>query len=148
MGSTNKYPRWAVAYKYPPEEKETILKEIEISVEANSVKKVGFYDACLEKNEIAFMEIYDENKKLIARRKFIDSLYYELDLKPANIKKTFVDDGVILESDRFVMNVCADLDGEDENLQNMFDLYPNKPYFFNGKDINIMYTVNQFLYEK
>ena len=32
MGSTNKYPRWAVAYKYPPEEKETILKEIEISV--------------------------------------------------------------------------------------------------------------------
>ena len=32
MGSTNKYPRWAVAYKYPPEEKETILKDIEISV--------------------------------------------------------------------------------------------------------------------
>ncbi|MBQ3009497.1 MAG: NAD-dependent DNA ligase LigA, partial [Oscillospiraceae bacterium] len=32
MGSTNKYPRWAVAYKYPPEEKETVLKEIEISV--------------------------------------------------------------------------------------------------------------------
>jgi len=32
MGSTNKYPRWAVAYKYPPEEKETILKEIEVSV--------------------------------------------------------------------------------------------------------------------
>ena len=32
MGSTNKYPRWAVAYKYPPEEKETLLKNIEISV--------------------------------------------------------------------------------------------------------------------
>lgn len=32
MGSTNKYPRWAVAYKYPPEEKTTILREIEISV--------------------------------------------------------------------------------------------------------------------
>ena len=32
MGSTNKYPRWAIAYKYPPEEKSTILKEIEISV--------------------------------------------------------------------------------------------------------------------
>ncbi|MBQ7283399.1 MAG: NAD-dependent DNA ligase LigA, partial [Oscillospiraceae bacterium] len=32
MGSTNKYPRWAIAYKYPPEEKATILKEIEISV--------------------------------------------------------------------------------------------------------------------
>ena len=32
MGSTNKYPRWAIAYKYPPEEKATILKDIEISV--------------------------------------------------------------------------------------------------------------------
>ena len=32
MGSTNKYPRWAVAYKYPPEEKETVLNNIEISV--------------------------------------------------------------------------------------------------------------------
>lgn len=32
LGSTNKYPRWAVAYKYPPEEKETLLKNIEISV--------------------------------------------------------------------------------------------------------------------
>lgn len=32
MGSTNKYPRWAIAYKYPPEEKETVLKDIEVSV--------------------------------------------------------------------------------------------------------------------
>ncbi len=32
MGSTNKYPRWAVAFKYPPEEKATILKDIEVSV--------------------------------------------------------------------------------------------------------------------
>ena len=32
LGATAKYPRWAVAYKYPPEEKETILREIEINV--------------------------------------------------------------------------------------------------------------------
>lgn len=28
LGSTSKVPRWAVAYKYPPERKETILKDI------------------------------------------------------------------------------------------------------------------------
>jgi DNA ligase (NAD+) len=28
LGATGKYPRWAVAYKYPPEEKETIIKDI------------------------------------------------------------------------------------------------------------------------
>lgn len=32
LGATSKVPRWAVAYKYPPEEKETKLLEIELSV--------------------------------------------------------------------------------------------------------------------
>ena len=32
LGSTSKFPKWAVAFKYPPEEKETVLKEIEIAV--------------------------------------------------------------------------------------------------------------------
>ncbi len=32
LGATSKVPRWAVAYKYPPEEKESKLLEIELSV--------------------------------------------------------------------------------------------------------------------
>lgn len=32
VGATSKVPRWSVAYKYPPDEKETILKSIELSV--------------------------------------------------------------------------------------------------------------------
>ncbi|WP_077534417.1 NAD-dependent DNA ligase LigA [Massiliimalia massiliensis] len=32
LGSTAKYPKWAVAFKYPPEEKESTLLDIEISV--------------------------------------------------------------------------------------------------------------------
>ncbi|MBR2214370.1 MAG: NAD-dependent DNA ligase LigA [Selenomonadaceae bacterium] len=32
IGATSKVPRWAIAYKYPPEEKETILRSIELSV--------------------------------------------------------------------------------------------------------------------
>ncbi len=32
LGSTAKYPRWAAAYKYPPEIKETLLKDIVITV--------------------------------------------------------------------------------------------------------------------
>lgn len=32
LGKTAKVPKWAVAFKYPPEEKETLLKEIEINV--------------------------------------------------------------------------------------------------------------------
>ena len=32
LGSTSKFPKWAAAFKYPPEEKETVLKSIEIGV--------------------------------------------------------------------------------------------------------------------
>ena len=32
LGSTSKAPRWAVAYKYPPEKKETVLQDIIIQV--------------------------------------------------------------------------------------------------------------------
>ena len=32
LGSTSKFPRWAVAFKYPPEEKESTLLDIEVSV--------------------------------------------------------------------------------------------------------------------
>ncbi len=31
-GATSKVPKWAVAYKYPPEEKETILTDVELTV--------------------------------------------------------------------------------------------------------------------
>lgn len=32
LGSTSKVPRWAIAFKYPPEQKETLLKDIMIQV--------------------------------------------------------------------------------------------------------------------
>lgn len=32
LGATVKFPRWAVAFKYPPEEKQTVLRDIEIRV--------------------------------------------------------------------------------------------------------------------
>lgn len=32
LGSTAKYPKWAIAYKYPPEEKETVVKDIAVQV--------------------------------------------------------------------------------------------------------------------
>lgn len=36
LGTNFKTPRWAIAYKYPPERKETVLKDIICQVRKNS----------------------------------------------------------------------------------------------------------------
>ena len=48
LGATSKFPRWAVAYKYPPEEKETILRKIELSVgRTGRVNPTAIFDPVL-----------------------------------------------------------------------------------------------------
>ena len=48
LGSTAKFPRWAEAYKYPPEEKETELLDIEINVgRTGAITPVGVFKPVL-----------------------------------------------------------------------------------------------------
>ncbi len=45
LGTTGKYPKWAVAFKYPPEEKETVLREVEFQVGRTGViTPIGVFD--------------------------------------------------------------------------------------------------------
>lgn len=45
IGATSKVPKWAVAFKYPPEEKETTLREIEINVgRTGALTPVALFD--------------------------------------------------------------------------------------------------------
>ncbi len=48
MGATTKTPKWAVAYKYPPEEKETRLLDIEVNVgRTGAITPVAVFDSIL-----------------------------------------------------------------------------------------------------
>lgn len=48
MGATSKTPKWAVAYKYPPEEKETVLLDIEVNVgRTGAITPVAVFDPIL-----------------------------------------------------------------------------------------------------
>lgn len=48
LGSTAKFPRWAEAYKYPPEEKETVLLDIEMNVgRTGAITPVGIFQPVL-----------------------------------------------------------------------------------------------------
>lgn len=45
LGSTSKFPKWAVAFKYPPEEKETVLRQVEVNVGRTGVlTPTGIFD--------------------------------------------------------------------------------------------------------
>ncbi len=45
LGVTGKYPKWAVAFKYPPEEKETVLRQVEFQVGRTGViTPIGVFD--------------------------------------------------------------------------------------------------------
>ena len=45
LGTTAKVPKWAVAFKYPPEEKETVLNKIEINVgRTGALTPVAIFD--------------------------------------------------------------------------------------------------------
>ena len=48
LGSTSKFPKWAAAYKYPPEEKETTLIDIEINVgRSGALTPTGVFEPVL-----------------------------------------------------------------------------------------------------
>lgn len=48
LGATAKVPKWAVAFKYPPEEKETTLREIEVNVgRTGALTPVAVFDPVL-----------------------------------------------------------------------------------------------------
>ncbi|MCL1904143.1 MAG: NAD-dependent DNA ligase LigA [Oscillospiraceae bacterium] len=45
IGYTAKFPKWAVAFKYPPEEKETIVREIEVNIgRTGALTPVAIFD--------------------------------------------------------------------------------------------------------
>ena len=45
LGYTSKFPKWALAYKYPPEEKETVLRDVEVNVGRTGVlTPTGIFD--------------------------------------------------------------------------------------------------------
>ncbi len=63
LGSTAKYPRWAIAFKYESEEKETILQNIEINVSRTGVlTPVAIFDSInLTKTNVSRATLHNKN---------------------------------------------------------------------------------------
>lgn len=68
LGTTGKYPRWAVAFKYPPEEKETVVQEIILQTgRTGRVTPVAIFEPVL----LAGTSV---NKATLHNQRFIEDL--------------------------------------------------------------------------
>ena len=63
LGSTAKAPRWAVAYKYPPEKKETVVKDIIVQVGRTGVltPKAVFDPVRLAGTTVSFATLHNQD---------------------------------------------------------------------------------------
>ena len=64
LGSTAKAPRWAVAYKYPPEKKETVVKDIIVQVGRTGVltPKAVFDPVRLAGTTVTYATLHNQDK--------------------------------------------------------------------------------------
>lgn len=68
IGTTGKYPKWAIAYKYPPEEKETVIRDIILQTgRTGRVTPVAIFDP-------VFLAGTKVNKATLHNQRFIDDL--------------------------------------------------------------------------
>lgn len=95
---------------------------------------------------IAFALLSDESGRLIARDRLLTHRYFAYRLLPPVIQTVREGDYTVFQSDRYVMGVCLDLDGEAAMSDNLFDLYPGIPYRVRtaGQD-TVLYTLNTLL---
>lgn len=78
-------------------------------------------------SDIPFAILYDPAGREVSRNRLLDLRYFEYALEEPEIRIARDGDGYKLESDRFVMGVCLDLEGGRPLEDNMFDLYPGIP---------------------
>ncbi len=95
---------------------------------------------------IAFSVLCDKDGYAIARDRLLTHRYFEYSLSSPVIRVTQEGEETVFESDRYVMGVCLDLDGEDTLSDNLFDLYPGMPYRVRTAGHNaVLFTLNDTL---
>ena len=133
LGATSKFPRWAVAYKYPPEEKETVLRNIELSVgRTGRITPTAVFDPvslCGTKVERATLHNQDFINELDIRLGDTIVVYKSGEIIPKI--KAVVKEKRPHDSEAYIMpNICPVCGGKAERMENAADLKcanPNCP---------------------
>ena len=102
-------------------------------------------DGC---DAVAFAVLYDKNGAQVSAARLVHSTYDCLPMEQASIDVQLEDGKAVFVSDRPVLGVCLDLDGESFLADNMFDLFAGVPYrlpWGETKPPEILFTLNQLV---
>jgi len=125
-----------------------IKKEVTLAGNASTVIECVEYPETDGEQVFIFASLYNKDNELVARTRYNNLKYSELQLQPSLISVEKTPDGYVLSSDVFVMGVCLGLDGDEQIGDNMFDLYPGQPYVVQAAGLNdspVLYDLNTFL---
>lgn len=106
---------------------EYVTYEKDIIMNPNSSEACAELSAAEMQSGFIPYAILEADGEEISRRRLIEKPYSELCLTPAMISCEVKDGYAYYVSDKLVLGVCLDLDGDDGELgDNFFDLYPGK----------------------
>lgn len=144
IGATSKVPRWAIAYKYPPEEKETVLRNIELSVgRTGRITPTAVFDPvslCGTKVERATLHNQDFMDELDIRIGDTILVYKSGEIIPK--VKAVVKDKRKADAKPFVMPktcpICGSEARREENTADLKCLNPNCPSKIENRIIHFL----------
>lgn len=98
---------------------------------------------------LVFAVLTDDRGMELSRTRYTDALLSELRLEKAAIEVAPCEGGCWMKSEVYTMGVCLDLDGGGAIGDNLFDLYPDQPYFVPSEEAlsenAVLFTWNDFV---
>ncbi len=144
VGETSKVPRWAIAYKYPPEEKETVLRKIELSVgRTGRITPTAVFDAvrlCGTNVERATLHNQDFIDQLDVRVGDTILVYKSGEIIP-KVKQVVLEKRPKDAVPFLIGNTCPVCGGRAEQEENMADIKcmnPNCPSQMENRILNFV----------
>jgi beta-mannosidase len=107
--------------------------DLPVTIPAGGAREIaGFSRDLWEKTDASMaFAVLRQDGRTVARNRLMLPFFKDMrwpSASPADVRITRSGGAVTFKADRFVWNVCLDLDGETPLADNFFDLYPGQPH--------------------
>jgi beta-mannosidase len=144
-----RYGVFTTAGTYVLDFQKTVCLPANASVPLAGIPLGAVEDAGGSAGALVFAVLTDDRGMELSRTRYTDALLSELRLEKAAIEVAPCEGGCWMKSEVYTMGVCLDLDGGGAIGDNLFDLYPDQPYFVPSEEAlsenAVLFTWNDFV---